>query len=301
MRTFRRIKSHNLRPHLHLSQSLTNAARCVTMSANTAKQPATAKNAKDSHKPAVEKKELKILMLHGYAQTGPLFRSKTGAMSKLMAKALPDVNASRIYPTGPQKLQPSDIPGFQPRDGAEGEEAPETFGWFYHDEEAGPYRGFDVGMRAVADAIEDAGGVDGVLAFSQGAAVAALVAAAMEPDRALPEDPAQRAWVLRLREANGGRPLRFCILYSGFVARPGAGLGWLYEGRIKTPSCHFFGSLDTVVAEERCRALADHFVDPEAFVHPGGHHVPVRKEWVAPLTGFLKHVLEKEAAATATS
>lgn len=33
------------------------------MSANTAKQPAGAKNAKE--KPAVEKKELKILMLHG--------------------------------------------------------------------------------------------------------------------------------------------------------------------------------------------------------------------------------------------
>lgn len=242
----------------------------------------------------------------GYAQTGPLFRSKTGAMSKLIAKALPDVNASRIYPTGPQRLQPSDIPGFQPREGAEGEEIPETFGWFYHDEEAGPYRGFGLGMRAIADAIEEAGGVDGVLAFSQGAAVAALVAAAMEPDRALPEDPEQREWVQRLREANGGRPLRFCVLYSGFIARPGAGLGWLYEGRIKTPTCHFFGSLDTVVEEERCKALADLCVEPEVFVHPGGHHVPVRKEWVAPLTGFLKHVLEKEeeaaaAAASATS
>ncbi|KAI3395556.1 hypothetical protein diail_1218 [Diaporthe ilicicola] len=261
------------------------------MSAHTPKQPAGNKNAKD--KPA-EKKELKILMLHGYAQTGPLFRSKTGAMSKLIAKALPDVNASRIYPTGPQRLQPSDIPGYQPREGAEDEEAPETFGWFFHDEEPGPYRGFAEGMCAIADAIQEAGGVDGVLAFSQGAAVAALVAAAMEPDRALPEDEAQRAWVVRLREANAGRPLRFCVLYSGFVARPGAGLGWLYEGRIRTPTCHFFGSLDTVVEEDRCRALADLCVEPEVFVHPGGHHVPVRKEWVAPLTGFLKNVLKKE-------
>jgi hypothetical protein len=223
-------------------------------------------------------------------------------MSKIIAKALPEINASRFYPTGPHKLQPSDIPGFQPREGAggaEGEEAPEVFGWFYHDEEAGPYRGFDVGMRAIADAIEEAGGVDAVLAFSQGAAVAALVAAALEPDRALPEDPAHREWVVRLREANGGRPLRFCILYSGFVARPGAGLGWLYAGGIKTPSCHFFGSLDNVVDEERCRALTDLFVDPEVFVHPGGHHVPVRKEWVALLTGFLKRVLDKEVAALA--
>lgn len=64
MRTFREFRFHSLRPRLqHPSQSHTNVARCAIMSANTAKQPAGAKNAKD--KPVVEKKELKILMLHG--------------------------------------------------------------------------------------------------------------------------------------------------------------------------------------------------------------------------------------------
>lgn len=149
-------------------------------------------------------------------------------------------------------------------------------------------------MHAIADAIEEAGGVDGVLGFSQGGAVGALVAAALEADRPLPagDDEAQRGWVERLRAANGGRALRFCVVYSGFEVRPGAGLGWLYEGGIKTPSCHFFGSMDTVVDEERSRALAERFVGAEVVVHPGGHHVPVRKEWVAPLLGFLKVVLE---------
>lgn len=222
-------------------------------------------------------------------------------MSKMMAKALPAFNATRIYPTGPHKLQPSDIPGFQPREGAEESDAdPDVYGWFLHDEEPGLLRGFEEGMRTIADAIEEAGGVDGVLGFSQGGAVGALVAAALDDQRDLPEDEAQRGWVKRLREANGGRPLKFCIVYSGFVTRPGAQLGWLYEGNIKTLSCHFFGSMDTVVEEPRCRDLAERFVEPDVIVHPGGHHVPVRKEWVAPLLGFLKKVLENdESTATA--
>lgn len=219
----------------------------------------------------------------------------------MMAKALPAFNATRIYPTGPHKLQPSDIPGFQPREGAEESDAElDVYGWFLHDEEPGLLRGFEEGMHAIADAIEEAGGVDGVLGFSQGGAVGALVAAALDEQRELPEDERQRGWVKRLREANGGKPLKFCIVYSGFVTRSGAQLGWLYEGKIKTPSCHFFGSMDTVVEEPRCRDLAERFVEADVIVHPGGHHVPVRKEWVAPLLGFLKKVLENdESTATA--
>lgn len=224
-------------------------------------------------------------------------------MSKMMAKALPTITATRIYPTGPYKLQPADIPGFTPRaGGADGSVAaePDAHGWFLHDEAPGLLRGLDEGLRAIADAVQDAGGVDGVLGFSQGGAVAALVAAALETGRPLParegEGGLHRGWVERLRAANGGRPLKFCVVYSGYVARPGAQLGWLYQGGITTPSCHFLGSMDTVVEEPRCQALAECFVGPDIFVHPGGHHVPMRKEWVGPLLGFLRKVLEDDKA-----
>lgn len=217
-----------------------------------------------------------------------------------MGKGIPSINATRIYPTGPHRLQPSDIPGFQPREGDDANAELDCFGWFFHDEEPGILRGLSEGMRAIAEAIREVGGVDGVLGFSQGGAVGALVAAALEGDRELPEDEEQRAWTERLREANGGRPLQFCVVYSGFVTRPGAQLGWLYEGQIKTPTCHFFGSTDSVVEESRCRGLADKCVAPEVVVHPGGHHVPVRKEWVAPLIGFLKKVLEKDETVKAS-
>ncbi|ROV87826.1 hypothetical protein VMCG_10552 [Cytospora schulzeri] len=218
-----------LRPHIAFSTN--QAAYHTTLTEKLVKGelnptgPAKNHPAKGKKQPnsggSAEKQELKILMLHGYAQTGPVFRSKTGAMSKMIAKALPSIDATRIYPTGPHRLQPSDIPGFQPREGDDANAELDCFGWFLHDEEPGILRGFAEGMNAIANAIEEAGGVDGVLGFSQGGAVAALVAAALESDRGLPEDKEQRAWMERLREANKGQPLQFCVIYSGFVTRPG--------------------------------------------------------------------------------
>ncbi len=144
-----------------------------------------------------------------------------------------------------------------------------------------------------------------MLGFSQGGALAALVAAALEggasssssPPRAPPGPGPEWAWVAALRVANGGRPLRFAAVYSGFWGPP-PDLGWLYDPPIRTPTLHFLGSLDTVVDEERSQALVERCVDPIVLVHPGGHYVPVSKDWVMPLSGFIKKCLEEESGGT---
>src|ERR1700760_496866 len=58
--------------------------------------------------PSPQQAPLKILMLHGYTQSGPLFRSKTHALEKALAKAFP--GSKLIYLTGPHKLEAADIP-----------------------------------------------------------------------------------------------------------------------------------------------------------------------------------------------
>lgn len=178
-------------------------------------------------------------------------------------------------------------------------------------------------MASLARCIrEDAGGsVDGVVGFSQGGAVAAMLAAALE---SLPGDGdgdgkgtraraagdgdgdgdgdggnnnssnSQSSWVPSLREANGGKALRFAVVYSGFYA-PQAELSWLYEPKVRTPTLHFIGSLDTVVDEGRSRGLVARCEDPIVVVHPGGHYVPVSKEWVSPLVGFVRRWCEDDA------
>ncbi|RFU72692.1 serine hydrolase fsh [Trichoderma arundinaceum] len=241
------------------------------------------------------KKEVKILMIHGYTQSGPLFRAKTRALEKLLAKTLATISLLPvlIYPTGPNRLLPSDTPGFKSSAESQGgdpinpEDLPDTWGWFRKDDATNTYRLFDEGMAVIADAIREAGGIDGVCGFSQGGAMTGFIAAALEPSRTVLEGP-KGDWARKLREANGDRPVKFAISYSGFYAAVDA-LDWLYEPKIKTPTLHYIGSLDTVVDESRSQGLVDRCEEPVVVVHPGGHHVPVSKEWVMPLAGFIKN------------
>ncbi|ROV98771.1 hypothetical protein VMCG_06811 [Cytospora schulzeri] len=258
-------------------------------------------------------KEVKILMLHGYTQSGPLFRAKTRALEKLLAKSLAPLKLkpTLFYPSGPTRLSPKDIPGYEPSnaEGADADAEIDSWAWFRKDEASGTYRGLKQGFDRIASCIRDeAGGhVDGVVGFSQGGAMAAMVASALESvgpegeggEKKLRQPPASDGnydwgWVDGLREANGGRALSFAVIYSGFFAPPPQ-LGWLYEPKIRTASLQYIGSLDTVVEESRTRSLVDRSEDPLVVVHPGGHYVPVNKQFVMPLVGFVRKCCEEGA------
>lgn len=211
-----------------------------------------------------------------------------------------------FYPTAPTRLSPRDIPGYEPSNAESPEDADmDAWAWFRKDERSGAYRLLPEGMEAIAACVrDDAGGaVDGVVGFSQGGAMAALVAAALEypgdggkQQREVPPATAEYTWdwVASLRRANGGRPLKFAVVYSGFFAPPPE-LGWLYEPKLRTPTLQFIGSLDTVVEEGRSRGLVARSEDPVVVVHPGGHYVPVNREWVTPLVGFVRKCCEDDA------
>lgn len=212
----------------------------------------------------------------------------------MLAKAMVPfhLTPTLIYPTAPNRLSAADIPGYSSTTSGDAadEETPEitdAWAWFRKDEASGSYRLLDEGMDRLAQSIrEDAGGrVDGVVGFSQGGFVASLLAAVLEPDRKVSEGGSR--WAATLREANGGRALKFAVVYSGFFA-PQAELAWLYEPKISTPTLHFIGSLDTVVEEGRSRGLVARCEEPVVVVHPGGHYVPVSREWVNPLVGFVR-------------
>lgn len=218
-----------------------------------------------------------------------------------------------LYPTAPNRLSAKDIPGYEPPAGANeggGEEYEiDSWAWFRKDEASARYRLLEEGMRRLAESVAEAragngedgdraagaegGMIDGVVGFSQGGCMAAMLASALEggDGRQVPEEHA--GWVKAVREANGGRALKFAVVYSGFYAVP-EDLGWLYEPKIKTPTLHFLGSLDTVVDESRSQALVERCHEPMVLTHPGGHYVPVSKEWAMPLAGFIKKCLEGE-------
>lgn len=263
-------------------------------------------------------RKLKILMLHGYTQSGPSFHAKTKALEKALAKAFPSLPPSPhkplpgtlidypggvelIYPTAPLRLRPSDIPGFVPREDATDEI--ESFAWWRRDDGTGEYTGIQQGFGVMAEAIKQAGGIDGVIGFSQGGAAAGMVASLLEDGRSQAFDKVAGLEYPKsfLPSADGNpisSPLKFGVVYSGFKA-PQESYKGFYEPQLSTPILHVIGTLDSVVDESRSLSLVDVCRGGREKIayHTGGHFVPIGKDMVGCLIGFIRDTCgEKKAA-----
>lgn len=98
---------------------------------------------------------------------------------------------------------------------------------------------------------------DGLLGFSQGAGIAAAVAAKLERDP-LP-----------------GVHLRFVILCSGYVPAAPAPTALLGAGTVHVPSLHVVGGADTGISAGASRALFECFGGRREMVgHERGHVIP---------------------------
>ncbi|KAF3910253.1 hypothetical protein ABW21_db0204537 [Orbilia brochopaga] len=208
---------------------------------------------------------LNILMLHGKTQSGPLFHAKTRALEKYLIKTCAPVRLAFHYPTAPHRLHLRDIPDVDPAllqaddDGDDGEGA---YTWWRKDESTGEYKGLDETWTFLSEYLDKKGPFAAAIGFSQGAGLAALLAAALEPARARPES------FTAAFANNKHPPLKFAVAYCGFRA-PNQEFRWLYEPPIQTPILSVLGSLDTVVDEKLARALVDACDGKRVLWHPG--------------------------------
>ncbi|KAF8419647.1 dihydrofolate reductase [Tirmania nivea] len=256
---------------------------------------------------------IKILMLHGYTQSGPLFHAKTKAMEKHLQKSLAALGGVQlVYPTGPILLRMDDLPTWNsiatttPADLAtappapagasnEGRDGQDYFAWWRRNEALETYTGLPSPcLDYLYDFISKEGPFDGVLGFSQGAAAAGVLASLLEPVRrsapALPNDWPQ--------PPESQPQLAFAICYSGFKA-PYKQYDLIYEPKIETPVMHFIGSLDTVVDKERSLALARACRKAKLVYHPGGHFLPGGKAFLGAVVGFIVECLKAREQAAA--
>lgn len=238
---------------------------------------------------------MKILMLHGYTQNGPVFQAKTKVLEKYLKKLFPDLTL--IYPTGPLRLRPEDVPGFEssgktPHD-------LEAYGWWRRSNTADPpeYAGIEDAFDMIAKIITTEGPFDGVMGFSQGAALAAMLTSLL--DRPSRQDAFKRAketsalaidYPISFEDLQQP-PFKFLVSYCGFRA-PGERYNGFYEDpTIQTPSCHVNGSLDTLVEESRWRTLMEACGGEgmtRLVIHPGGHFVPSGKQYLETVADFIR-------------
>lgn len=181
------------------------------------------------------------------------------------------------------------------------------------------------GFARIRETIRDHGPFDGVIGFSQGAAMAAMVASALEETdeasaapsprqrRALPaefqivDSQTQQTQAQAQEQEQKQRRLKFAIFYSGFRAADPR-CDPFFTPKISTPTMHVLGALDSVVDESRARAfiaccscegLGGEEVgeDPAGvvvMVHPGGHFLPSQRVWLDKVTGFVRRCLDGE-------
>lgn len=176
------------------------------------------------------------------------------------------------------------------------------------------YTGLEASLSLIADVIKTAGPFDGVIGFSQGAALAAMLASLLEgPARKRAFDTTAgggmgypacflTAAATATGDDGGERgggcmiqpPLKFAVCYSGFRAPPGRRYGAFYEPRIQTPILHVLGQVDVVVEEARARELVGVCEGGgRVVVHPGGHFVPSQRPWLDAVVGFVRERMEE--------
>lgn len=135
--------------------------------------------------------------------------------------------------------------------------------------------GFDVSLAYLKSVFSQKGPFDGILGFSQGAAMAALVSAQQE----------------RLKSE---MDFRFVILCSGFAIK----LAEFECQAINCPSLHIFGSdrgKDRQIANQASRDLASLFDDGCSVIieHDSGHIIPTRSPYIDEIRNFLHRFLQQ--------
>ncbi|KAA8569912.1 hypothetical protein EYC84_002252 [Monilinia fructicola] len=256
-------------------------------------------------------RKLKILMLHGYTQSGPTFNSKTKALTKLLTRQFPPTHPiypggiQLLYPTAPIPLLPADIPGYTPS--SDPALVPnDAFGWWKRETGGARYTGnrkrprnhrqhhsfrrrhrrrdwvFPRRMRRLPRRL---------------AARAQSRKRICTPTSSFAIDRTTLSSIFpQSKIAIASTPLKFCISYSGFSMRPMRDTKHFFNPPLKTRILHVIGSLDSVVEESRSTALVEACEEEtrEVCYHPGGHFVPMGKEFGNVAVGFMVRCLEEK-------
>ncbi|KAI9316561.1 serine hydrolase FSH [Obelidium mucronatum] len=234
----------------------------------------------------------RILCLHGYSQNEKVFRKRSAVLRKDLAAA----GAELIYVTAPHLApvpdQELDAMTEVERLRLHSEQKPEDVlkGWWVSNAEKTGQVGYKESIQLLKKIWIEQGPFDGILGFSQGAAMAPLLLSEL-------------AFASTVNDATPYILPRFMIIVSGFVSSAVTGMAdapdqesvlnlWP-QGKIPVPAMHVIGLGDAWVLPSESHRLVERFVEGVSVVieHEGGHYIPTTadmrtrfKEFVASQT-----------------
>ncbi|KAI0755480.1 serine hydrolase FSH [Fomes fomentarius] len=232
----------------------------------------------------------KVIMLHGYAQNASIFSKRMGALRKSCGKDIEFVfvdaphvltpvdlaeafrstsETSSLGDLGAQEATTDSDPALAPR------------GWWKVDAARKNTIGLEDAILQLRDILAK-DHYEGIFGFSQGAAMAALMAALLEKPEIFPQ--------FLIDGKSPHPPLTFCVSAAGF--RPYSPLcDSIFLPTYSTPTLHILGRTDVIVVEERSKTLLDVSSNKRVEYHDGGHFVPSKANWRNFLKAYLKDPL----------
>ncbi|XP_076876435.1 esterase OVCA2 [Brachyhypopomus gauderio] len=213
---------------------------------------------------------LRVLCVHGYRQNSSSFREKTGALRKLLRKQV-----ELVFINAPHQVPPISSAQVQEKSASDEDQR----GWWFSDSQARSFDarqqcesslGLEESVEAVRMAVKDQGPFDGILGFSQGAALVAMICALQE------------------RKQEPVFNFRFAVLVAGFRSACAQHQHFYENLEITLPSLHVFGQEDKVIPEQMSRDLLPTFPRAHVLTHPGGHFVPAGSAHRPVYQEFLK-------------
>jgi len=220
----------------------------------------------------------RVLVLHGYSQSANMFAKK------LMALRSQCPQVEMVFIDAPHILQPVDLPapsalGYFNGLDSQPQSEPQR-GWWKTQNVQNIASGLDVTLVLLRDVLKEQGRFDGVLGFSQGAVLAALLAGLLEKPERYP-----------LFLDNGKAvhpPFEFCISVAGYKPLDPLGASLLTPD-FKTPTLHIIGHNDIIVTPERSQSLIDASLNGRVEFHDGGHFVPSKTAWRKFLAEYMRN------------
>ncbi|EJT96920.1 hypothetical protein DACRYDRAFT_119738, partial [Dacryopinax primogenitus] len=210
--------------------------------------------------------KLRVLALHGYGQNAHIFQIQIAAICK---QCKDDIEF--VFVDGPVVLDQPDQPtgSLVDEDGyplenhkpvLDRQSAPRA--WCLFNEDRTKYYGLDQGLLTVKRVLEREH-FDGIIGFSQGAALASYICAYLEDPSAHP-----------LFSTRPHPPFHFAIFASGFppIDPP-------LPHSLRLPTLHILGKHDTHIGRETSWPLVDACLYSRVEMHEGGHFVQTKATW----------------------
>ncbi|XP_058185378.1 uncharacterized protein LOC131302652 [Rhododendron vialii] len=209
-----------------------------------------------------ERRRMKILCLHGFRTSGSFLEKQISKWDPSIFHHHFDMEfPDGFYPAGGK----SDIEGIFP---------PPYFEWFQFEKDFTVYTNLEECISYLCEYMTTKGPFDGLLGFSQGATLSALLLGYQAQGKVLKDHP----------------PIKLFVSISGSKFRDPSICQIAYKDPIKVRSVHFIGAKDWLRLPSE--DLATSFHNPLIIRHPQGHTVPrLDEDAVEKLRGWTKEIL----------